>query len=204
MLLLSHQKKIVLVAISLFFVSLSLVFVLSGTAAEHEGSLTNSVLGSFLDSRASENASGHTSDTQKIVSGLIVSKAGDVVTVNASFTQSFGYSREDLSSDIYSLFHSDDLSSFVRDFTRFLQEKHPQETISGPFRFLTKSGDYHLVLLTFSAQKEGVNIDFKDITQSVQDLDKKPASGSSSGGGKKIQDLQEKDGARIVVEKVGK
>mgnify|MGYP001592434471 CR=1 FL=1 len=197
MLLLSHQKKIVLVALSLFFVSLSLVFVMSG---ESGGSLTNSVLGSFFESHPSAETGGHETDTQETVSALTVSKTGEVISLNPAFVQTFGYGHEDLTSDIYSLFHSDDLSSFIRDFTKFSQEKHPKETVSGPFRFLTKSGDYHLVLLTFLTEKEGIHIGFKDITQSVQDLDKKPSSGS--GGGKKIQDLQEKDGARIVVEKM--
>ncbi|MEK7544500.1 MAG: PAS domain-containing protein [Patescibacteria group bacterium] len=199
MLLLSHQKKIVLVAISLFFVSLSMVFVMTGESGEnHASSMTNSVLGSFFDSHSAAETSGG-QDHKNTAASLVIAKTGEVLSLNTAFTSAFGYEKSDLMNDIYSLFHSDDLSSFVRDFTKFSQEKSPKEMISGPFRFLTKSSDYHLVLLTFLTEKHGIHIDFKDITQSVQDLDKKSDSSSS---GKKIQDLQEKDGTRIVVEKL--
>lgn len=194
MLLLSHTKKIVLLALSLFLVSLSVLFVLSSRGGTDTENLSNNLFGSFFSEHTEEHSK---SEKESKDATLVVSKAGEFVSLNTGFTTMFDYAKEDFDGhEFFSFFHPEDLAQFIGNFTKVAQGKEITDVYSGPFRFLSKSGDYRLVIITMNQKKSEIVLQFKDITESVEELKK-------GEDGKSIRDWKDKDKTRIVVEKIG-
>lgn len=196
MLILSQNKKIAFIALSLFIVSLSIVFVLSSSNhSGNEETLQNNVFSSLFAKHAEGEDANAEEDKGPV---LTITKAGEFISFNNSFSEQFGHNTEDLKNQkFFSLFHPEDLANFIGSFTKAVQNKE-EIVYSGPYRFKNKNGDYRLVILSMSVKKSSVVLTFKDITDSVEELQE---SNDGSGGGKSIKNLEDKDDARIVVEK---
>lgn len=196
MLILSQSKKIALIALSLFFVSLSIVFVVS-SQEQHNGETTkNNVFASFFSaSNVKETESGPKNLDAIQEPALALTKSGEFSALNQAFTEEFGYRKDYFTENkFFSLIHAEDLPNFVGSFTKAVQEE--KEIYSGPFRLKLANGDYHLVIMSMSVNESSIHILFKDISESIEDLEE-----TKGVDGKTIKELQDKDGARIVVEK---
>lgn len=188
MLLLSRNKKIALLAVSLFLTSLSVLFVLSSsgpTGGIHSQNLSNNLFGSFFGEQdgGHGSASGENSGGEAAVEKngaalrdektptLIMTKTADFVDMNAAFAAAFGYEKDDFQDqEFFSFFHAKDLPAFVSHFTKVTQGKATSDAYAGPFRFSTKSGKYRLVIITAVVEKNNISLRFKDITDSAEKL----------------------------------
>lgn len=208
MLFISQSKKIILLALSLFFVSLSILFVLSSYGGEPGEHFGENLFGSlFARQYGGEQAHENTFDEKSPV--LIVTKSGEFVEANENFLETFGLTSGDLKrEEFFSFFHPEDLAGFVGTFTKVSQQKEEREVYSGPFRFQAEHEKFRLVIVTLRQQKDLIVLTFKDITDSVEELkessDDSEEEGGEEGGeaaGKTIEKMGDDEKARIVVEK---
>lgn len=204
MLLISQSKKIILLALSLFFVSLSILFVLSSYGGEPGEHFGENLFGSLF-ARQHGGTEVHENFLDEKSPVLIVTKSGEFVEANKNFFETFRLSSGDLKrEEFFSFFHPEDLAGFVGTFTKVTQQKEEREVYSGPFRFQAEHEKFRLVIVTLRQQKDLIVLTFKDITDSVEEL-----KGSSDGGGgegeesagKTIEKMGDDEKARIVVEK---
>lgn len=198
MLFISQSKKIVLLALSLFFVSLSILFVLSSHGGQPGANFGDNLFGSFFASKhADEEVQKASLDQKSLI--LVVTKGGEFVEANKNFFRTFGLSAADLKrEEFFSFFHPEDLASFVGTFTKVTQNKDVRDVYSGPFRFQSENNKYRLVIVTLEQREDLIVLTFKDITDSVEELQ---GADDQEESGKTIEKMDDDEKARIVVEK---
>lgn len=197
MIFLSQSKKIVLLALSLFFVSLSVLFVLSSQNVEENGRFGNNLFGSLF-------ASEHAGESYELLldekngPSLVLTKSGEFVASNQAFRENFSYDENDLrTKEFFSFFHPEDLGTFVGIFTKIVQQKDQPQIYVGPLRFSNKNQDYRLVIISMEQKKNFIVLHYKDITDSVEDL----RDGDGASDGESIREMKNDKKPRIVVEK---
>ena len=169
---LSQSKKIAVVALGLFTVSISILFAFTQKSAILSGDLKAQLLGNEkvgIETQASEPS-------------VIIGTDNKIVYSSPGFLSTLGYKEEDLKGqDLFQLINSGDAGTVASFITKIVQEKEELKNV-GPFRIKDNEGQYKVYMANVKAvEKHGkveqIVVTMKDITKSVDDMNEEKSTG---------------------------
>ncbi len=205
MILLPQGRTILLIATSLFIATFSVVLFLYGGAGEgaDSSSLKTSLFEDFFShGKEAENSGAHAIASLPTIT---VDPSGVITLANESFLETYEYKHSDVRGKIFfSLVDPSDLTALAKDFSE-AQSSGKIAVNAGPYHLLTASGAQHVVLVTFSPEKNTsgkrvIVLTIKDISESMEKGGN--GAGESAPKGKAIKEVDDENGKnRIIVEK---
>lgn len=204
MILLPQGRTILLIATSLFIATFSMVLFLFGGVQESAdpASLKTSVLEDFFSHEESVNKNERQAAT---LPSITVDPSGIIISAGETFLATYEYEHADVAGKVFfSLINPSDLTAIAKDFSA--AGSSGKITVNaGPYHLLTASGAEHVVLITFSPEKNTsgkrvVVLTIKDISESIEKNDEN--DGVKGIKGKAIKETDDKNNKnRIIVEK---
>ncbi len=194
---LNQSRKIALVAVALFTVSMGILFVFT----QNQNSFNASDLKTELFGHVT-GETGYENLVKKASDPVVVIQNNKISYISPDFEKLLGYDESDLANtnmDIFKLIHPDDAGDFASFIAKIAQEKEELKNL-GPFRIQTKSGRYRVYMASASIFTSGnkparIVITMKDITKSVEDINQEKEAG------KPIKTMKDEPEKKIMVDK---
>lgn len=192
MLPLNQSRKIALIAVGIFVVSISILFVFTQKSSFMSGDLKTQILG--LGTNHGQTA--ETSDPS-----IVIQPDNKILYASPSFKEALGYKDEDLKNeDFFGLIHSDDTGEVAKFITKIVQDQNELKNL-GPYRIKTADSQYKVYMASASVKISGskvtqIVISMKDITKNIEDINNDQATG------KPIRTMKNDPDKKVMASKV--
>lgn len=193
MLPLNQSRKIALIAVALFMVSMGILFIFTQNNGLISGDLKTQLFGA--ESSKYENIVKNSADPV-----VVIGAENKISYVSPSFRDLLGYEDVDLNGvDFFNFVHPDDAGDVASLIAKISQEKTEMKNL-GPYRIKDKSGQYGVYMAGASVVSSEnkvlqIIITMKDITKSVEDINKEKEAG------KPIKTMKNEPDKKIMVDK---
>ncbi|MBI5152441.1 PAS domain S-box protein, partial [Candidatus Peregrinibacteria bacterium] len=144
MLPLNQSRKIALIAVALFVVSMGILFVFTQKDSLLSGSLKSQIFGETGGNSREEMVN---SSADPVV---VIDSENKISYTSPSFKELLGYTDEELNGvDFFKLVHPDDASDIASFVTKIVQTKEEMKNL-GPYRIKDNGGEYKVYMASAS------------------------------------------------------
>ncbi|KKQ69700.1 MAG: Sporulation kinase E [Candidatus Peregrinibacteria bacterium GW2011_GWA2_38_36] len=193
MLPLNQSRKIALIAVGLFVVSISILFTVTQKSSFMSGDLKAQIFGSTA---THEQAPETSSDPV-----VVIQTDNKVTYASPSFKTALGYTDESLKdADFFGLVHSGDAGEVAKFITKIVQDHNEMKNL-GPYRIKGSDGQYKVYMANATVKMSAgkvtqIVITMKDITKSVEQIN------NDEQTGKPIRTMKNDPDKKVMASKV--